>query len=428
MILKENSMQRTNEIQWVELLICICSTLVAACCWLLFTDPLAAQEPRYPLNSPNRAARQPADSFSGDPLSSPGFREGDSNARLASGVEGSFSVPVGDQDRALSAQQDFFELGRILATVGGEPIFAGDLIGDVNREIERVAPNAPDAVKEKNRPKLMQQLLPMAIEQKLVYVDMMRKLPDKSRIPKLREDIMDQYEKLELPKLIKDMGAESRDELDMKLRGLGTSLRANRDKWIDNQIVAIYVQQLVADKKTITRQEMLDEYNRHKEDYAVEAKVRWEELMISFDKAGGKDEAWKQIAELGNEVIFGASLSALAKEKSHGYGADEGGQHDWTTKGSLVHKEIDQLLFELPVNYLSDVIETKKGYHIIRVLERTDAGYVSFSEAQQEIKKQMESQHRKEKLGEYLKKLREEIPVEIYDEEVAKAYEQSKRR
>lgn len=316
----------------------------------------------------------------------------------------------------------FFEPTRILATVAGRPIFVGDLLGDANLQIERLAAKAPEHIKEQARSKLIKQMLPLAIEQKLIYVDMTRSLPDPKRIASLRKDITDQFDKLQLPRMMEQLEAESRDDLDAKLRALESSIRAMREKWVDNQMVSIYIQQFVNDTKTITRQEMLDRYNEQKPDYSFPAQVRWEELMVSYSKAGSKENAWTQIAEMGNEVIYGAKLSEVAKEKSHGFGASKGGQHSWTTAGSIKHDEIDNLLFELPINVLSDVIETDQGYHIIRVLERKQAGHIPFSEAQAKIKKTMEAEYKKKRLAEYLDKLKRELPVEIYDEDVAKSF------
>ena len=314
------------------------------------------------------------------------------------------------------------ESSRILASVAGEPIFVGDLIGDINMQISLVAPDAPEYAKPKIRAQLMKQLLPMAIEQKLIYIDSVRSLPDPKAVAAVRADITAQYDKLQLPRMIEQLKVSSREELDQKLRSFGGSLRRNRENWVNNQITGIFVSQMMTEEKTITRLQMLDEYNRTKKDYSFPAKVRWEELMIRYDRAGGESQAWRLIAELGNQVIKGGSLSELAKQHSHGFSAKKGGQYDWTERGSLANKEIEKLIFDSPVNSLSEIIKSAQGYHIIRVIERTQAGYVPFEEMQQKIKKQIQANRKKAALDDYIAKLRKEIPVEIYDADLAKAF------
>ena len=136
--------------------------------------------------------------------------------------------------------------------------------------------------------------------------------------------------------------------------------------------------------------------------------------MVRFDRFSSRDEAQQEIASLGNRVIHGASLSALAKKSSHGYQASDGGQHDWTGRDALVLKEIDKAIFTLPIGKLSDVIETRDGLHIVRVIDRQEAGIKPFTEAQADIKKRLKNKMRDDAFEEHVAKLKERIPVEYF--------------
>ena len=108
-------------------------------------------------------------------------------------------------------------------------------------------------------------------------------------------------------------------------------------------------------------------------------------------------------------------MEAVAKKESNGFKAATGGIHDWTTKGSLVHQALNDAIFTLPTGVLSDVIETSDGLHIIRVIERTDAGAKPFRDAQVEIRKKLEEEKREAAVADHIARLKREIPVEIYD-------------
>jgi hypothetical protein len=60
--------------------------------------------------------------------------------------------------------------------------------------------------------------------------------------------------------------------------------------------------------------------------------------------------------------------------------------YEKVTQGSLASTAIDQAVFSLDVGKLSQIIEDDTGYHIIRVKERTQAGYISFQDAQPDIR------------------------------------------
>jgi parvulin-like peptidyl-prolyl isomerase len=95
---------------------------------------------------------------------------------------------------------------------------------------------------------------------------------------------------------------------------------------------------------------------------------------------------------MGNDVYYGASFAAVAKKSSQGLNAEEGGLNDWTNQGSLVSKRLDDALFTIETGKLSQVIEDERGYHIIRVLERTEPGKLSFEEVQTAIREQIKQQ------------------------------------
>ena len=106
--------------------------------------------------------------------------------------------------------------------------------------------------------------------------------------------------------------------------------------------------------------------------------------MVRIDKYPSKAEAYAALARMGTQVVLaGRPLAEVAKAQSDGLTAGNGGQRDWTTKGSLVAEELDRALFGLPIGQLSPILESNSGFHIIRVIERQDAMRTPFADAQE---------------------------------------------
>ena len=121
---------------------------------------------------------------------------------------------------------------------------------------------------------------------------------------------------------------------------------------------------------------------------------------------------------MGNQVMQGASLAEVAKAGSQGPTASSGGSYDWTNQGSLSSKEIDQAIFSLPVGSLSEIFETSRGCHIVRVIERKPAGKKSFEDAQTAIKDQLKKENIKSQVDKYLSEVKKKTPVwTIYDDQ-----------
>ena len=308
---------------------------------------------------------------------------------------------------------DAFEPGKVLAIVGGEPIFVGDLLFDVNQFITKNAPHAPESAKPDLRRQVMKRMLPSAIEQRLLLIGVKNELPPEADFDDIVENASSEFDKQALEKMMEFAGVNSPAQFDAHLRAQGSSLRKLRNTWTQSQFVRALLSEKIRANVDVSHRELLDYYHEHLDDYKTKARAKWEQIMVRFERFPSKEEARKAITELGDKVVFGASFSETAKNHSQGYRAHDGGQHDWTSRGSLVLKKIDHAIFNLPVGKLSDVIESKQGFHIVRVQERENDTVTSFRDAQIEIKKKIETERRMAAYESHLAELRKKIPVEI---------------
>jgi parvulin-like peptidyl-prolyl isomerase len=315
-----------------------------------------------------------------------------------------------------------FEPARILARVGSEVILAGDVLGPVNQALAPHVGKVTEDQMAQQRELLVRQQLKTVIESKLMYMAFLRQIPDKSlsaAVPQIWQQVHQKFDEDELPNAMERAQVTTPQELDAKLREYGWSIRKQRVTYGERALGMEGALQSIDRNPVVTHQEMLDYYEEHAEKYALPASARWEQLSIRFDRAASRQEAYERMARMGNEIVLGgAPFWAVAQRDSHDIQAEQGGVHDWTTQGSLASKTLDQAIFSLPVGQMSDMIEDARGVHIIRVLERREAGRVPFTEAQVEIKKKIQGQKRQKQFEEYTERLRREIPVwTIYDEE-----------
>lgn len=326
--------------------------------------------------------------------------------------------PLGSS-RASEASDEVFEPGRVLAIVGGRPILVGDMLQEINELIATHAQKEPEERKQATRQLLVQRMLPKFVDRQLIYVDSIRGLPEGADIEKINSSLGKAFDDEALSKLVEKSGAPSALEFDAQLRLMGSSLRQYRQSWIDDQFVKYSLgQKMQSDEEEVAYQEIRDYYDKHIDEFRIPARAKWEQLVVRFDRAPDRESARRMIAEMGNEVVYGASLDAVAKKSSHDRNAKDGGQQDWINQGSLANEALDRAIFELPLNQLSDVIETPSGLHIIRVLERMPAGAKPFRDAQVEIKEKLALAKREKRFEEYLAKLRREIPIEVVDQSI----------
>ncbi len=323
------------------------------------------------------------------------------------------SITTTKEDRDKKHEGQPFEAGEVVAIVGGQPILIGDMLLEINQLFDKHMPGANREIRNREMPNAVKALTQKYIDAKLLFIDVVRKLPEKANVDNIMEEAAKEFDTNALPKIMEKAGAKSPNEYDAALRSKGSSLRQMRENWSREQLVSYFVMQNLKYEKDITHEQLLKFYQDHLADYHEPSRARWEELMVRFDKYPTRDAAFQALVEMGNEVVYGAKLDAVAKRSSNGITAGEGGQHEWVTKGSIAFENLDQAIFSLPLNELSEMIETKLGVHIVRVLEREMEHNRPFTEVQSEIKETLVRENRSKAIEAHIAKLREEIPVEI---------------
>jgi parvulin-like peptidyl-prolyl isomerase len=321
--------------------------------------------------------------------------------------------------QVLPTQPEEFKDAQVVARIGTEVILASDRDTYVAEFLESKKIQIPpdqmeDALKILNR-----QILKQMIDAKLVYNDAIHTIP-KEGITQITASINKDFDKEQLPDLLKANSAASPQELDQKLRAKGSSLDRARRVYIEKKLMYGWIGKQVNQDEQVPLASILGNYEEHLEDYKFAAQARWEELMVSFDRFPNKQSAYAALAEMGNQVMQGSPFAEVAKTSSQGPTAPDGGTYDWTNQGSLGAKELDQAIFgaDLALNSLSQIIETKTGFHIIRVLERKPGGKKSFEDAQGEIKKKIKDENREKQVNKFLDDLRKKTQVwTIYDDQ-----------
>ena len=299
---------------------------------------------------------------------------------------------------------------RILARVGSEAILESEVAGFVNELIEKYKDRIPPDQLDKQRALLVQKRLKDLIEAKLIYLDAKRTVPTEVW-PKIEAELAKQFEDVQLEKMMKGAGVRTRREFDQRLRALGTSLEGEKRTFMELSLAQEWRANQIKRDEEITLDQMVSYYHQHLKEFTTCARAQWEELMVRYAKYPTKAAAYEAIARMGNQVFAGAPFADVAKAGSDGFEANKGGQMAWTNQGALACQAIDMALFNLPVGQLSPIIESDRGFHIIRVTKREGDLVKPFLEAQVEIKKKIVDERSAKQAEDYMAKLLARTPV-----------------
>jgi len=119
------------------------------------------------------------------------------------------------------------------------------------------------------------------------------------------------------------------------------------------------------------------------------------------------------------ELDAGKDFAELAKEKSTGPSAAQGGDLGYFTKGRMV-PEFEAAAFELEAGeYAKEPVETQFGWHVIKVEDRRATAAPAFEDVADQVRQVV----MRERYGDLIKSAREEIEIEVLDPELKTAYE-----
>jgi parvulin-like peptidyl-prolyl isomerase len=302
----------------------------------------------------------------------------------------------------------------IVARVGPDTILDSDILKKYSMYARAKADGAPASALAPAREQIAAELRNMA-DAKILFAEAAKNIPPEG-LKDLEKKMNEQFEKTQVKEMMQKAKCDTREQLEAKLRDIGTSIERRRQAFFETNVAFIWIKKQIEDEE-IPYADILAYYKNNPTKFDHEAVAKWEQLTARFDRFATKAEAKEAICRMGDDVLKGIPFADVARSASQGPTAANGGQRDWTTHGSLKSKRLDEAIFgtdqllPLPVKVMSEVLEDEDGYHIIRILERKDAYRTPYLEAQVEIKKQLQDEQTDRKKKAYLSKLQQQNPV-----------------
>jgi peptidyl-prolyl cis-trans isomerase SurA len=163
---------------------------------------------------------------------------------------------------------------------------------------------------------------------------------------------------------------------------------------------------------SIGNDEVQKYYDEHKSEFIRPEQVALRSIEVNTE--GKKPEEVAKLREKADTALKrvkdGEDFGEIAKRFSDGSTAKEGGYLGIYKRGEL-SKELEDRVFQMKKNELTDVIETKQGFLILQVMEHYTEGQQTVEKVHDEIMDRLYSERMEPALRDYLKTLREQSYV-----------------
>jgi parvulin-like peptidyl-prolyl isomerase len=171
------------------------------------------------------------------------------------------------------------------------------------------------------------------------------------------------------------------------------------------------------------------EYEKVKEEkYVVPEKARVAEILVRFDPSdpASKEAAKTKIDAARAQIAGGTPFGDVARQITEGPARDRGGDLGVVSRGDL-QAELDGTIFG-SAEALAGPVELKDGWALLSITEREKAGFRSFDEVKEEIRKRMSEEIYDKKFADYLVGLRKTAFVKIFDKDLAAEDEAERKK
>ena len=308
---------------------------------------------------------------------------------------------------------------QVVATVDGMPIFASEVLERYSEQLAMARQKMPPDAFQQARLQLIKRDLQHHIDRKVLVLALERTVPP-AQLKELHQHLEQAFEE-DIARLRQQFNVTSTVELQAKLREKNTSLTQLRSAFINQQMAMQFLGAKSQSKEKIGREELLQYYHEHADDYTITGRVTWQQLLISWGRHGGRTPALRKLEEAIEQLRQGTTFDEVARKFSDGPTAADGGNWDWTPQGSLADERVNQVLFELEVGKISQVLVGDDTFQLVKVVSREDGGMKEFHKVQDSIREQIRKQRRSQSADQILSDLRAKAMIETIFDTVAEA-------
>ncbi len=226
----------------------------------------------------------------------------------------------------------------------------------------------------------------------------------------------------ELNSLISEQAAAqqpplSLEEYKKKLEEYGQSFEADKAKLRKQMLYQKLLGPQLAGIASVTEEEAKQYYSDNPREFETPEQVRASHILIipdtsqpNTDPNVAKAAAKAKAEDLLKKIKEGADFAELAKAHSNCPSAAKGGDLNFFARGQMA-APFEKVAFELQPGQVSDVVETRFGYHIIKVTDRKQGSVILFEQAKDYIITKLTQEKRSEFVTEYIETLKDKAHI-----------------
>lgn len=276
----------------------------------------------------------------------------------------------------------------LVAVVNDRVILGSDILGRMSATAEALRLQYPDnpALFAQKWQEQVQRVLEDLINEELILGEAI------AAGRQVSEEHLDEY----LKSFIQTNYGGNSDLFVQALAAEGRTVDEFRERHGQSDLVAAAKRKKVESLPPLTPEQIEQYYHAHEQDFWAKESVKLGIIVINQDPTNGPaavEAQRKEAAAMHARLVSGADFATEAKLHSQGRSAPQGGDWGWIER-SILRKELDVVALSLKPGGLSEVIETKEAWYIMRVTDHRSGALKPLADVREDIREILQTQAR----------------------------------
>ncbi|MFW6140700.1 MAG: peptidylprolyl isomerase [Acidobacteriota bacterium] len=199
------------------------------------------------------------------------------------------------------------------------------------------------------------------------------------------------------------------DKFREMLENNGVEFDTFRNNIREETLIQSFLDQEIGKNINVTEEEIFSTYNSPKT-----ATVRHILLLTQDKEESEKEAVLKKMQQILDRAQAGEDFAELAREFSEDPGSQEkGGLYENIERGVMV-EPFEEAAFNVPVGEISDIVETRYGYHIVKVEERQKENR-PLDQVREEITQNIRQTKIEHEFSKYMDDLRSKANIQSFE-------------
>ena len=290
-----------------------------------------------------------------------------------------------------------------VALVNGVKISSKEYEREVNFQLQQASQQGhqiPDTM----LPKIKAEILDSLIDREILYQESQKK-----NIAVNAEEINSQIQ------IIKDRFS-SQEEFEKIIAAMDVSEAELRSQIEHNLAIRQLIDTQVIDKIQVSEADTKAYYDENQNLFKRPEQVKASHILIKLESDATdlqKAQARIEIAKIHQKLKDGQDFAALAKQYSQDSSSENGGDLGYFGRGQMV-KPFEEAAFALEPGQVSEIVETRFGYHLIKVVDKRPEGIMAYTEVKDRLNQHIKSQRIDQEARNYIDNLKKDAQIKKF--------------